>query len=182
MYNFDTEKLTNAQKSNIDLLQQVTVKLFESTEQLGQLHLKTLRASTDAQFENLRLLSSARDPQAFAEWQATLAQPTALVESTLEFNRQVYELISGTHTEIAKLTEQQVAQGAKQAQEIVEEIARNAPAGSEPAVAAFRSVLQTAGSAYESAQKAAKQATEMAESGIKAATTTAATKSRKPAA
>ncbi|MQT47877.1 MULTISPECIES: TIGR01841 family phasin [Pseudomonas] len=180
MYLFDIEKLSSAQKSNIDQLQQVAVKLFESTEQLSQLHLKTLRASTETQFENLRLLSSARDPQAFTDWKAILAQPTAQIESALEFNRQVYELVSGTQTEIAKLAEEQVAQGAKQAQEIVEEVAKHAPAGSEPAVAALKSVLKTAGSAYESAQKVAKQVTEMAESNIAAATT--ASKSRKPAA
>ena len=180
MYLFDTEKLTSTQKSSIDLLQQMTTKLFEGTEQLGQLHLKTLRAYADTQFESLRQLSSARDPQAFTEWQATLAQPTTQIEHALEFNRQAYELVSGTQADIAKLAEQQITQGAKQAQEIVEEVARNAPAGSEPAVAALKSVLETAGSAYASAQKVAKQASDIAENGI-AAATTAAAKSRKPA-
>lgn len=170
---FDTEKLTSAQKANVDLLQQVAGKLLEGAEQLGQLQLNTLRANFDAQFDGLRQLVAARDPQAFVEWQASFAQPAAQAERLLEFNRQVYDLISGTQTEIAKLAERQVEAGVKQVQELVEVVAKNAPAGSEPAVAVFRSALETAGSVYESAQKAAKQATEIAESGIAAAASAA---------
>ncbi|MCL6692404.1 phasin family protein [Pseudomonas sp. R3.Fl] len=170
---FDTEKLNKAQKANLDLLQQISGKLFEGVEQLGQLQFKALRATTDAQFDSLRKLVSARDPQAFVEWQASFAQPTAQAERFLEFNRQVYELISGTQAEIAKLAEHQVEAGAKQVQELVEVVAKNAPAGAEPAVAVLKSVLETAGSVYESAQKAAKQAAEIAENGIAAAASAA---------
>lgn len=78
----------------------------------------------------------------------------------------MYELISGTQTEIAKLAERQVEAATKQVQELVEVVAKNAPAGSEPVVAIFKSALETAGSVYDSAQKAAKQAAEIAENGI----------------
>ncbi|EPM0509124.1 TIGR01841 family phasin [Pseudomonas monteilii] len=170
---FDTEKLAQSQKSSLDLLQQIAGKLFEGAEQLGQLQVKTLRASSDAQFESLRKFSAARDPQAFMEWQAALAQPTHQAERVQELSRQVYELVSGTQAEIAKLVERQVEAGTKQAQELVEAVAKNAPAGSESLVAAFKSALQTAGSVYESAQKAAKQASEIAESGVAAAASAA---------
>ena len=170
---FDTGKLTSAQKANVDLLQQVAGKLFEGAEQLSQLQIKTLRATSDAQFDSLRGLAAARDPQAFVEWQASFAQPTAQAERLLEYNRQVYELISGTQTEIAKLDERQVEAATKQVQELVEVVAKNAPAGSEPVVAIFKSALETAGSVYDSAQKAAKQAAEIAENGIAAAASAA---------
>jgi len=170
---FDTEKLNAAQKANIDLLQQVAGKLFESAEQLGQLQFKTLRASADVQIENLRKLSETRDPQAFLDWQGAFAQKAAQAEQVLEFNRKVYELIASTQSEIGKLAERQVAAGSQQVQELVDTIAKNAPAGAEPAVAVLRSALETAGNVYESAQKAAKQAAEIAENGIAAATTAA---------
>lgn len=170
---FDTEKLSQAQKSNLDLLQQVSGKLFESAEQLGQLQFKALRATADAQFDSLRKLAAARDPQALVDWQASFAQPTAQAERILEFNRQVYDLISGTQADIAKLAERQVESGSKQVQELVEVIAKNAPAGAEPAVAVLRSALETAGNVYDSAQKAAKQAAEIAENGIAAAASAA---------
>ncbi|WP_437880931.1 phasin family protein [Pseudomonas sp. LRF_L74] len=170
---FDTEKLHSTQKANLDLLQQISSKVFEGVEQLSQLQFKTLRASSDDHFDSFRKLLSARDPQAFAELQASFARPTAQAERLLEFNRQVYELISGTQSEIAKLAERQIETGAKQVQELVEVIAKNAPAGAEPAVAVLKSALESAGSVYESAQKAAKQAAEIAENGIAAAASAA---------
>lgn len=170
---FDTEKLIQSQNSSIDLLQQVAGKLFEGAEQLGQLHVKALRASTDAQFDSLRKLSEARDPQSFMNWQATFAQPSAQVERVIELNRQVYELVSGIQSDISKVVERQVEVSAKQAQELVDAVAKNAPAGSESAVAAFKSALETAGSVYESAQKVVKQASEIAENGVAAAASAA---------
>ena len=166
---FDSEKLQSAQKANLDLLQQISGKVFESVEQLSQLQFKALRASSSEQFDSLRKLLSARDPQAFAELQASLTQPTAQAERLLEFNREVYDLVSSTQADIAKLAERQVEAGAKHVRELVDVIAKNAPAGAEPAVAA----LESAGSVYESAQKAAKQAAEIAENGIAAAASAA---------
>lgn len=170
---FDTEKLHSTQKTNLDLLQQISSKVFEGAEQLSQLHFKTLRASSNDYFDSFHKLLSARDPQSFAELQASFAQPSVQAERLLELNRQVYDLISGTQAEIAKLAERQVEAGAKQAQEVVEMIAKNVPAGAEPVVAVLKSALESASSAYESAQKAAKQAAEIAESGIAAAASAA---------
>lgn len=170
---FDSDKLQGAQSENLDLMQQISNKVFESVEQLSQLHLQTLRASSEEQFDGFRKLLSVRDPQQFAELQASFSQPTAQAERLLEFNRRVYDLFVGTQSEIAKLAERQVEAGATQVREMVDAIARNVPAGAEPAVAVLRSALESAGSVYDSAQKVAKQATDIAESGIAAAASAA---------
>lgn len=85
----------------------------------------------------------------------------------------MYDLVSSTQADIAKLAERQVEAGTKQVRELVDVIAKNAPAGAEPAVAVLKSALESAGSVYESAQKAAKQAAEIAENGIAAAASAA---------
>ncbi|MEB0006085.1 MAG: phasin family protein [Pseudomonas sp.] len=170
---FNTEKLQNAQKANLDLLQQISGKVFASVEQLSQLQFKTLRASTEEYFDGFRKLLAVRDPQGFAELQASFIQPHVQAERLAEFNRQMQELIVGTQSEIAKLTEGQVEAGTQQVQEFIEVMSKNAPAGSEPVVAAFKSTLANAGSVYENAQKAAKQAADIAQSGFTAATTAA---------
>ncbi|MFN9584909.1 MAG: TIGR01841 family phasin, partial [Pseudomonadaceae bacterium] len=117
---FDTEKLNDAQKANLDLLQQISGKLFEGVEQLGQLQLKALRASADAQFDSLRKLAAARDPQGFVDWQASFAQPAAQAERVLAFNRQVDGRVSGTQAEIAARADRQVVAGARLVQGLVE--------------------------------------------------------------
>ncbi|MBU6961571.1 TIGR01841 family phasin [Pseudomonas sp. CVAP len=170
---FNSEKLQDAQKANLDLLQQISGKIFSSVEQLSQLQFKTLQASTEEQFEVFRKLLAVRDPQGFAELQASFTQPNVQAERLAEFNRQVQALIVGTHSEITKLASCQVEAGTQQVQEFVDVISKNAPAGSEPVVAAFKSSLANAGTVFESAQKAVKQAADVAQSGFEAATAAA---------
>lgn len=176
---FNPEKLQSAQKANLDLLQQISGKVFASVEQLSQLQFKALRESTEEQFEGVRKLLAVRDPQGFADLQASFSQPAAQTERLAEFNRQVQALIVGTQSDIAQLTSSQVEAGTAQVQEFVEEISKNAPAGSEPVVAAFKSGLANAGTVFENAQKTAKQATEAAQGSFNA--TTEATTAAAPA-
>ncbi|CAI8870699.1 TIGR01841 family phasin [Pseudomonas sp. YuFO8] len=171
---FNPEKLQTVQKANLDLLQQISGKVFASVEQLSQLQFKALRESTEEQFEGVRKLLAVRDPQGFADLQASFSQPNAQTERLAEFNRQVQALIVGTHSDIAQLTSNQVEAGTAQVQEFVEEISKNAPAGSEPVVAAFKSGLANAGTVFESAQKTAKQATEAAQGNFDSASAAAA--------
>ena len=171
---FNPEKLQTVQKANLDLLQQISGKVFASVEQLSQLQFKALRESTEEQFEGVRKLLAVRDPQGFADLQASFSQPGAQTERLAEFNRQVQALIVGTQSDIAQLTSNQVEAGPAQVQEFVEEISKNAPAGSEPVVAAFKSGLANAGTVFENAQKTAKQATEAAQGNFDSASAAAA--------
>lgn len=170
---FDSEKLQAAQKSNLELLQQMNTKFLKGLEQLGHLQIATLRSVSEETFENASKLLAARDPQSFTAVIGSLAHPANQAERMMEFNRQVYDLISSTQADIAKLGERQAARNAQQVQELVDEIAKNAPAGSESAVAVLKSAVETAGNVIESAQKTAKQAAEIAENGIAAAASAA---------
>ena len=166
---FNSEKLQSAQKAQLELLQQISGKVFESVEQLAQLQFKNLRATSSNQFENLSALLSVSNLQDFSNLQTSLTQPAAQAERLAEFNREVYELISSTHAEIAKLAESQANATTEQTQEMLETLVKNAPAGAEPAVALFKTALESVGTTYESVQKAAQQASKMAEEGIASA-------------
>ena len=168
---FNSEKLQETQKAQLELLQQISGKIFESVEQLTQLQLKSLRATSGEQFESLSALLSVSNPQDFANLQTAFPQPAAQAERLMELNREVYELISNTQADIAKLAESQVDATTQQTQEMLETLSKNAPAGAEPAVAMFKTALESAGSTFESVQQAAKQASKMAEEGITAAST-----------
>ena len=56
---------------------------------------------------------------------------------------------------------------------MIDTAAKNAPPGSETAVAMMRSAVAAASSAYDSLSKAAKQAVEMTEANVSAATNAA---------
>lgn len=170
---FDSEKLQAAQKANLELLQQVNSKVLKSIEQLSHLQIAAIRTASEESFQNASKLLAARDPQTFASIIGSFAHPAHQAERLMEFNRQVYDLVSSTQADIAKLGERQAARNTQQVQELVEEIAKNAPAGSESAVAVLKSAVETAGNVIESAQKTAKQAAEIAENGIAAAASAA---------
>ncbi len=114
-----------------------------------------------------------------------MLQPSA--EKAAAYSRHVYEIVSGTNAEVAKVAEAQIADMQKKALAVVDTAVKNAPAGTENAVALVKSAVAAANNAFESVQKASKQAAEVAEANFQAVTSTAvkatqtATKGRKSA-
>src|SRR5690606_811186 len=90
-------------------------------------------------------------------------------EKALAYSKHVYDILSGVQTEVGRLTEAQLAAGQKNMAEAIEVLTKNAPAGSESAVAFMKSSMATANAAYESISKVAKQAADVTESNITAA-------------
>ncbi|MEY4138427.1 MAG: hypothetical protein RLZZ371_609, partial [Pseudomonadota bacterium] len=99
---------------------------------------------------------------------------------TAAYSRHLYEIATGASSEFTKAFESQAAEAQQQFAGLVEAAAKNAPAGSETAVAALKSSVAAATNALESVQKAVKQATEVAEANFNAVAATATT--AKPAA
>src|SRR5690606_11551354 len=90
-------------------------------------------------------------------------------EKALAYGKHVYDIVSGVQGELAALAETQVASGQQQLSEVIDQFSKNAPTGSESAVALMKSSLATATSAYDSLAKAARQAAEVAESNMNVA-------------
>jgi hypothetical protein len=91
--------------------------------------------------------------------------------------------MAGTNAEVSKAAEATLADSQKKVLAMVDTAVKNAPAGTESAVALVKSAVAAANNAYESVHKAAKQATEVAEANFTAMTNTAvnATKATAPA-
>jgi hypothetical protein len=81
--------------------------------------------------------------------------------------------MAGTNAEVTKVAEAQMADSQKKVLALVDTAVKNAPAGTESAVALVKSAVAAANNAYESVHKAAKQAAEVAEANFQAVTTTA---------
>ena len=128
-------------------------------------------------FNNL-LETSAKNAQDLMSVQAGLLQPMA--EKTAAYSRHLYDIASGTGAEFGKAFEGKVAEGQAQFAALVDNAAKNAPAGSESAVAVMKSAVAAANNAFESVQKAVKQASDVAEANL-AAVTTSATNAAKSA-
>ncbi|RQR53989.1 phasin family protein [Burkholderia sp. Bp9126] len=181
------EQIAAAQKANLESLFGLTTKAFEGVEKLIELNLQVVKSTLAESQENAQRLLSVKDAQELIALQTSLAQPVA--EKVLSYGRHVYEIASATQAEFAKVAEAQFEEQNKKVQALVDNVAKNAPAGSETAVAALKSALNAANTTYETVQKAAKQAVEIAETNFnaaavatKAASAAASRRSGKPAA
>jgi len=112
--------------------------------------------------------------------QAGMMQP--LAEKTAAYSRHLYDIASGTTSEFSKAVESQTAEAQAKFMSLVDGAAKNAPAGSETAMAVMKSSVAAANNAFEAVQKAVKQATDMAEANFNSVTKTAATAVKSTAA
>jgi phasin family protein len=157
-----------SQKASLDNLVAIQNSFFEGFEKLVDLNLKVVKASLEEVAQKTHEVIELKDAQEAVAFASGLAQPNA--EKALAYGKHIYDIVSGVQTDLTKLGEEQISQNQKQVADAIEQFSKNAPAGSESAVALLKSSLSTANSAYESVAKAAKQATKTAESNLAAAT------------
>ncbi|RTZ42319.1 phasin family protein [Candidimonas sp. SYP-B2681] len=156
------------QKASLDRFLAIQNTFFGGFEKLVDLNLKVIKATMEEVAEKSQQVIEVKDAQEALAFTSALVQPGA--EKALAYSKHVYDIVSGVQVDLSKLTEEQIAQGQQQVTEVIDTIAKNAPTGSEGAVALLKSSLATANSAYESVAKATRQAADAAESNITAAT------------
>lgn len=174
------EQVLAAQKANVETLFGLTNKAFEGVEKLVELNLQVAKASLGEVAESTKAALSVKDAQELLNLQAGLLQPAA--EKAAAYSRHLYDIAASTGAEVTKVAESQVADLQKSFAGVVDTAVKNAPAGSESAVALVKSALAAANNAYDSVHKAAKQAADVAEANFQAITTqaVAATKQAAP--
>lgn len=165
---YTNEQFIATQKANVQALAGLSEKAFASFEQLVELNMAASKAILNEAIGNLQALTSAKDAQAVLTLQSGLVQP--LAEKTASYNRHLYEIASGATAEFTKALESTSTESQKSVTAFLENSLKNAPAGSEAAVAVIKSAMTASTNAVESAQKAAKQAVKLVESNISAVT------------
>jgi len=156
------EQVMASHKANIETLMGLTSKAFEGVEKIVELNLTASKAAMAESADYARAVLSVKDAQELMTLQSGLVQP--LAEKTAAYSRHLYDIASGSSAEFGKAVEEQAADVQKKFMGLVDTAAKNAPAGSETAVAVMKSAVAAASNALESVQKAVKQATEVAES------------------
>ncbi len=173
------EQIVAAQKANLETLFGLTQKAFEGVEKLVELNVQATKAALSESANSTQAMLSVKDAQELLTLQASLMQP--LAEKTVAYSRHLYDIASGTSAEFSKAAEAQAADAQSKFMSVVDNASKNAPAGSETAVAVMKSAVSAANNAMESVQKAVKQATEMAEANFNSVTSSAVTATKAPA-
>ncbi|MFN3862469.1 MAG: TIGR01841 family phasin [Roseateles sp.] len=165
------EQILAAHKANIETLFGLTNKAFEGVEKLVELNLQVAKTALSEAAETTAAALSVKDAQELLNLQAALLQPTA--EKAASYSRHVYDIASSTGAEVAKVAESQFADAQKTFSALIDNAAKNAPAGTENAVALVKSAVAAANNALETVHKATKQAVEVAEANFQAVTSQA---------
>jgi phasin family protein len=165
------EQVIAANKANIETLFGLTNKAFEGVEKLVELNLQVTKAALGEVADTTKAALSVKDAQELFALQAALLQPAA--EKAAAYSRHLYDIAAATNAEVSKVAEETAADAQKKFMAVVDTAVKNAPAGTENAVALVKSAVAAANNAYESVHKAAKQAAEVAEANFTAVTNTA---------
>jgi len=165
------EQIMAANKANVEILFGLTTKAFEGVEKLVELNLNASKAALSEVSSHTQTAMGVKDAQELLALQSSLFQP--LAEKTAAYSRHLYDIASGTGAEFGKTFEGQMTDAQKKFMALVDTASKNAPAGSETAVAVFKSAISAGNNALESVQKAVKQATDMAEANFNAVASTA---------
>jgi len=143
---------------------------FTALEKLATIQASAVKSAFEDSVANTRALLSAKDVQEFVTLQNSFTQPA--IEKAIAYSKSVYEVATEANAELSKVAERRVAEWNENFVTLLDKVSKNAPAGSDVAVAAVKSMLAAANSAYDNLTKAAKQATEIAEANVAAATET----------
>ena len=165
------EQFSNATKASFEtqfaMMTSLTTKTFEGMEKLIDLQISAAKATLEESSANARRLLQAKDPQEFFTLSASQAQPAA--EKALSYGRQLASIAAGTGAEFSKAAESQIVEANRKVISLVDEVSKNAPAGSENFVAAVKTAISNANAGYEQITKTTKQAVEAMETNFNAA-------------
>ena len=165
------EKFAAAAKTNVEAslssASAFVATVFTAVERVSTLNLATARTAFDESVAFSKAVLAAKDPQAVAA--LNLAAVTPSVEKGIAYGRSLSVIGADTKEELTKLVEAEAAVMGKNFDASLEELFKNAPAGSEAAVKAVKTALANANNAYEGATKAAKQVAAAAQASVEKA-------------
>lgn len=165
------EQFSTVAKANLEaqlsMLTNLTNKAFESVEKVVDLNLNVAKASLEDSSIAAKQLLSAKDPQEFFSLTAAQAQPTAA--KAIAYGRHLAGIATSAQAEFTRAAEEQIVEAGRKVSELVEDVSKNAPAGSENVIAMVKSAIGNANAGYEQFSKTTKQAVEVMEANMNSA-------------
>jgi phasin family protein len=173
------EQIIAANKANLEALEGATTKAFAGVEKLVELNLAASKAALGESFGYAQAVLAVKTPQEFMTVQTGFFQP--LAEKSAAYFQHVQSIATEGSAEFVKQFEANLAEAQKAVGASVDQLVKNAPAGSEAAVAALQSALSNGQKAVEQTQAAIKKATTQAQANFAAASKQATDLAKKAA-
>ena len=162
-----TEQFTATNKANLQSMESLTTQAYAGVEKLVELNMAVSKALLGESFAHAKAVMGVKDAQEFMALQSNLFKPMA--EKSAAYAEHLQVILAGTSAEFSKAVEAKSAEAQKALAGVVENMTKNAPAGTETAVAAFKSALTAGQNVVENAQTSAKKAVEAAQANFSTA-------------
>jgi phasin family protein len=157
---FEPDQLIASQKSNAAALFALTNQAFGSFQRLVELNLQTVQSALAKSEAYWQEALSVKTPEEYITRQTKLLQPAA--GQSVSYSGQLYDIVSNTQAEWTKVAQAQYEHQHRTARTLLDNLVKNAPAGTEVATAVLKSAFSTSINAGETVRKAAAQAIEAA--------------------
>jgi phasin family protein len=158
------EQVTALGKSQLENALKLAEISVQGFDKLASLQLNAVKSAFADGLKTTKQFSSIKDASELSSVATTLSQP--VWEKAQAYARSVYEVAATTQAEVSALVEQQIGELNNSVVATLDTVLKNAPAGSEAAVTAVKSAIQSANAAYESVLKATKQVAAITESNV----------------
>ena len=173
------EQISAFGKTQVETALRFVTIAAESTEKFFDLQIKNSKAAFNESMKNAKALAEVKDVSELPAWTSATFQPG--IDKATAYARSLYEVAAGTQSEISAVLEAQIADFSRDVVVALDAALKSAPAGSEPAVAAVKSVIGTANTVFENITKASKQLAAMTEANLAAAASQAGMAPKKAA-
>ena len=150
--NQPAEQLVAAARTAVDDVIDVSTTNMAALEKLVELNMATAKTALSDTAELMQSMLSAKSPQDLT------AVATAMAEKAAAYGQAVAGIMTETGAALAKAVEGKFAGLQDQTMATIDAALKQAPAGSEGFVAAFKNAMTTGQAAFESAQASTKSA------------------------
>ena len=170
-----TEQLSASARSQMQtqlgLATSLAGAMIDGMEKIIGLNLNAARASIETSLAGTQQLLAAKDPQEFFSLTTHQAQPHA--EIAITYGHHFASIASGTHVELTRVAEDQLAISSRQMVSMLDQLGQMAPSGSEGALSLMKSALDNLSAGYGQFARNSKLAVETMESNMRAASAAA---------
>jgi phasin family protein len=177
--NNPAEQLVAAGKANLEAFEGAAKKAYAGVEKLVELNMAASKAAMGESFSYAQAVMTAKTPQEFVAVQTGFFKP--LADKSTAYFQHVQSIATEGGAEFTKQFEAKLVEAQKAVEASVEQLVKNAPAGTEAAVAAFKDAVSNGQKAVEQTQAAIKKATATAQANFAAASKQATDLAKKAA-
>lgn len=149
------EQLIAINKAGVEAAFRFAGVALGGAERLLELQLRIAKSALNDGIENARTLTSVRDFEQLTALKDTVVQPS--FEKATAYAKEIYDVASVNQSDLSKVVEEQVTEFNRQVVTALDQLVKNAPAGSEAGIAAMKSTLAAVNSGFDNFSRAAKQ-------------------------